>query len=374
MRTWKYTLAAALTAACCLLPLAGLAESYGVIRGGRLNLRAEPHAGSDRLGQYPPGTWLELISKTGSWYFVEVEDGATGYMSGNYIVTDDTPSGTYGTVDNPDGYVNLRKTPSLSADVLARYNSGTRVDILSQNTGWYQVRVDGLTGFMVSDLVRLGDVSPVAYATVSTPNGNSVNLRGGPSKDAPWLSSWQPGTAVEILVKGKNWHKVRIGGTIGFMSAQYLTNSSNYDSTQNVTVYYGVVNNPKSTQVLNLRQQPSLDAKVLGYYGNGTLVKVLSKGTTWHEVLVGSQRGYMMAKYIRLTGNSGVEAIRRTATLVNPNGGSIVNFRSAPSLYAKVLGVYSVGTQVTVVESGVDWTRVNIGGSTGYVSSYFLQY
>ena len=51
MRTWKYTLAAALTAACCLLPLAGLAESYGVIRGGRLNLRAEPHAGSDRLGQ-----------------------------------------------------------------------------------------------------------------------------------------------------------------------------------------------------------------------------------------------------------------------------------------------------------------------------------
>ncbi len=374
MRKWKYKAAAAAALLLCLLPVASLCEAYGVIRGGRLNLRAEPHAGSDRLGQYPPGTWVELISKTGSWYFVEVEDGATGYMSETYIEADSTPGGSYGTIVNPNGHVNLRQTPSLSAAVLARFDSGTRVDILSQNTGWYQVRVDGLTGFMVSDLIQLGDISPVSYATISTPNGNSVNLRGGPGTGAPWLSSWQPGTTVEILVKGKNWHKVRIGGTIGFMAVQYLTAPSNYDSTQNVRVYYGVVNNPKSTQVLNLRQQPSLDAKVLGYYGNGTLVKVLAKGPTWHEVLVGSQRGYMMAKYIRLTGNSGVEAIRRTATLVNPNGGSIVNFRSAPSLYAKVLGMYSVGTQVTVVESGVDWTRVNIGGSTGYVSSHFLHY
>lgn len=291
MRTWKYTLAAALTAACCLLPLAGLAESYGVIRGGRLNLRAEPHAGSDRLGQYPPGTWVELISKTGSWYFVEVEDGATGYMSGSYISEDTTPGGSYG---------HGRQSGRLrqpAQDPLAE--RGRARPLQQRYARGHPVAEHGLVsgargrayGFMVSDLVRLGDVSPVAYATIATPNGNSVNLRGGPSKDAPWLSSWQPGTTVEILVKGKNWHKVRIGGTIGFMSAQYLASSSSYDSTQNMTVYYGVVNNPKSTQVLNLRQQPSLDAKVLGYYGNGTLVKVLSKGTTWHEVLVGSRGG-----------------------------------------------------------------------------------
>ena len=110
------------------------------------------------------------------------------------------------------------------------------------------------------------------------------------------------------------------------------------------------------------------------YYSNGTQVKVLSLGNTWYEVLVGSQRGYMMAQYIYLTGQSGTEVIRLTARLVNPNGGSVVNFRADPSLYAKVLGSYSVGTRVTVVEPGVDWTRVNIGNRTGYVSSYFLEY
>lgn len=371
MRKIKCLLAAA--ALLCLLPVWTLAE-YGVIRGGRLNLRAEPHAGSERLGQYDSGTWVEIRYQTGSWYYVTLPDGAVGYMSANYIEADNTPDGSYGVIENPDGYVNLRKTPSLSAEVLARFDSGTQVDILSQNTGWYQVRVSGLTGFMVSDLIRLGDVRPVDYAVVSTPNGNSVNLRGGPYVDAPRLSSWQPGTSVEILVKGKDWHKVRVGGTIGFMSAQYLTAPSNYDSEQSVLVYYGVVDNPKPTQVLNLRQQPSLDAKVLGYYSNGTQVKVLSLGNTWYEVLVGSQRGYMMAQYIYLTGRSGTEVIRLTARLVNPNGGSVVNFRADPSLYAKVLGSYSVGTRVTVVEPGVDWTRVNIGNRTGYVSSYFLEY
>ena len=151
MRKIKCLLAAA--ALLCLLPVWTLAE-YGVIRGGRLNLRSEPHAGSERLGQYDSGTWVEIRYQTGSWYYVTLPDGAVGYMSANYIEADNTPDGSYGVIENPDGYVNLRKTPSLSAEVLARFDSGTQVDILSQNTGWYQVRVSGLTGFMVSDLIR----------------------------------------------------------------------------------------------------------------------------------------------------------------------------------------------------------------------------
>ena len=38
---------------------------------------------------------------------------------------------------------------------------------------------------------------------------------------------------------------------------------------------------------LNLRQTPSLEAKVLGQYWTGTWVEVLEKGDTWHKVKVG---------------------------------------------------------------------------------------
>ena len=38
-----------------------------------------------------------------------------------------------------------------------------------------------------------------------------------------------------------------------------------------------------------------------------------------------------------------------------------------------VIRTYPVGTEVTVLETGVNWSKVEIDCVTGYVSSYFLK-
>lgn len=126
---------------------------------------------------------------------------------------------------------------------------------------------------------------------------------------------------------------------------------------------------------LNLRQTASLDAKVLSYYRNGAKATILSAGNTWYKVRMQDGKvGYMMAKYLKVTNETGdTTQTPYKARLVNINGGSVVNFRKAPGMNTTVLRTYPVGTEVTVLETGVNWSKVEIDGVTGYVSTYFLK-
>lgn len=80
--------------------------------------------------------------------------------------------------------------------------------------------------------------------------------------------------------------------------------------------------------------------------------------------------GYMMAKYLKVTG----EAHNGSARVFNANGGSYVNFRSRASLSASVIRTVPVGTTVKVLEKTTDWTKVEVDGKTGYISTWFLKF
>ena len=188
------------------------------------------------------------------------------------------------------------------------------------------------------------------------------------------ITSYKPGTKVTVLQKGAAWSRVSVNGQEGFMATQYLSFSSgSSSSTESATGKIALVNNPKDTQVLNLRQSASLDAKVLDYYRNGVKVTILKSGSTWHKVQVEDGKiGYMMAKFLKVTDEKG-EAQPYTAQLINVNGGKIVNFRKGPSLQSEIIRTVPVGTTVTVLEHGTDWCKVDVEGVTGYISTWFMK-
>lgn len=349
----------------------GLAQAegqYAMVKNGKLNLRASSSAASASLGLYASGTWVEVLDASAyndNWYYVRTDDGKLGYMSRNYLILDSSDVIATGTIQNPNGYVNLRAYASLNAQILGSYNSGTDVEILARlSTGWSQVRIGSQTGYMVSDFIHSSMESTAGRIT--SRYGGRINLRSAPLNDGAIITSLPTGASVTVLLSGKDWHKISSGSYTGYIAARYVsTSGSSSASTASLTA---VVKNPRATQVLNLRAQPSLDAKVLGYYSNGTQVRVVSKGATWCEVYVGTQHGYMMTQYLSFSSASG-----ETATLYNPNGGSVVNMRAGASLSTSIIGIYAVGTQATVLRRGTEWCYVTIGSQTGYVSAYFLR-
>jgi len=270
------------------------------------------------------------------------------------------------------GALNLRETASLTAKVLGQFPTGTMVEIVESGDEWHKVEVGGKSGYMMAKYLstEAGSLS----ATVRTNTGIGLNLREEPGMDGAIITSFKPGTRVTVLQKSSEWCRVSVEGQEGFMATRFLTfGSGSASAGSSATGKIAVVNNPRDTQVLNLRQSASLDAKVLAYYRNGAKVTILKAGDTWHKVQVEDGRiGYMMAKFLKVTDEQG-ESQPYTAKLINVNGGSYVNFRKGPSLSASIIRTVPVGTEITVLEHGTDWCKVDVEGETGYISTWFMK-
>ena len=246
-----------------------LAADFAVVRGGWLNLRQYASKTSRSLGKYDSGSWVTVQGQsTSGWYPVRTMDGKTGYMAGNYLTF--AQNGSIGTVAYANGgYVNLRQGPSLDSAVVTRVTSGmTPVYILDASYEWNYVSVNvggaTYTGYMHDSLI----IKSTTTATVSTRNGGKVNVRRGPSSSYGSIGSLKSGTRVTVLLKGNGWCQIMGGGLTGFMATRYLsnmgtTNSGSNSNSGTVSTRTAYVNNPKSTQVLYLRESPSQSAKAL---------------------------------------------------------------------------------------------------------------
>lgn len=273
------------------------------------------------------------------------------------------------------GGLNLREQASTAAKVLGQYPTGTLVEIVERGAEWHKVAVNGKNGYMLAKYLNTAEGSQ--KATVKTNSGIGLNVREAPSLSGELITSVKNGASVTVLQKGKEWSRVAVGDKEGYVASQYLsfeTAAAPATPAKPATGKVATVNNPKDTQVLNLRQTASLDAKVLAYYKNGVKVTVLSTSGDWCKVQVEDGKlGYMMKKYLKTTDET-AEVKDFTATTMNVNGGKIVNFREKASLKAKILKTVPVGTKVTVKEHGTDWCKVEVDGEEGYISTWFLKW
>ncbi|MBP3429064.1 MAG: SH3 domain-containing protein [Clostridia bacterium] len=265
------------------------------------------------------------------------------------------------------GTLNLRAEASTESDVLGKYGWGTQVLVKGMNGDWAYVDVAGQSGYMYAKyLGSEGETNATAYVKTNT---RGLNLRTEPNGDI--LGSYPRGTKVTVLSTDGAWSKVSVDGRTGYMSSRWLS-SVKPSSSQTGTSITGtaVVNNPRDTQVLFLRSEPTIKSEALGYYRNGKQITLLEKLDGWYKVSVDGRTGYMMAKYLKVT-----DAIASgTATVYNPNGNSYVNFRKGANLSSAVLSTVPVGTKITVLEKTTDWTKTEIDGVTGYISTWFLRF
>ena len=361
---------------------------YALVSGtDTLNLRAGPGTEYQWCGSLAAGNWVGLLGESGNWYYVYLlHTGQYGYMSKNYLKRSDsgmTPGANMGVVNNPqpNQFLNLRAAPSFTAQVLGIYYNGSVFTLLSSTAdGWYQVQINGQTGYFRREYVRLNGTSASGQtAYVRSSNGGKVNLRSAPTYAGSRIDGqYAPGTQVTVLLSSplpSSFWKVSVNGALGYMDSSFLSASSpvqpvypDHPGIKPATVGTAVVKNPKSTQKLNLRATPSSTAKVVAQYKNGVRFEVIQAGETWTKVYgsASGNIGYFMTKYLTLYGVSFTKTVQ--------NGNSYVNLRSSPSKTSgKVYAQVPSGAAVTVLIPGDEWTQVRYNGTTGYMMTSFLK-
>ena len=125
---------------------------------------------------------------------------------------------------------------------------------------------------------------------------------------------------------------------------------------------------------VHLRAGASFTSASKGLYFTGTGVACEGQiDSEWTRVSIGTETGYIFSAYLK-TGDAAdaVQPRQPDGIVVAPR--STVNFRKGPSLSAGVIRTVPVGTQINVLEKTTDWTKTEIDGVTGYISTWFLKF
>ena len=372
-----------LAAVFCLLMGSALAEQFGVVSGTDvLNLRAQGSSSSQWLASYPRGTWVEIMGSQNNFYRVYTPDGRVGYMSKNYVDAVDEQQYHWSVVvtnQNGGAFLNFREQPSYTSRVLDIFYNGVPLYVHDLYNGWYTVEINGQVGYVRSEFVSdQGSRHAVGktVATIRTPNNSAMNLRSGPGMNYEVIAQFAGDRYVSVLHKGKGWWYVSIDGYAGFMSSDYLTEGLaaardlTADTPSTGATPYAVVNNPHSTQALNLRQYASTASMVLDKLHNGRRLWVNEQGKEWCSVTdqTTGVSGYVMTEFVKL--HNLPSTPRRSVW--HPNG-TYVNLRSAPDMLNGSVRIrVPHGSSVTILIPGPDWCKVQYGGYTGYMMTYFL--
>ncbi len=153
--------------------------------GDVLNVRKSASTGSSVLTTLKKGSYVTLISKTGSWWKVEYANNRYGYCHTAYI----TPvEGKPVTVRTSGDVLNVRSGPGISYSRIAALPQGTTVMLRSSSNGWSRVLYHGTKLGYVSSQYLTGNTSGSPENSDTQYNAVSLSVPHFLQTDRRWAS------------------------------------------------------------------------------------------------------------------------------------------------------------------------------------------
>ncbi|MGL4991965.1 MAG: SH3 domain-containing protein [Sarcina sp.] len=380
-----------------------------------LHLRSNASIYSDIIETIHTNDTIFILSQDGSWYKVEV-NGQVGYVYGYYLSinssTEPTPKAPQASSGASIGvghlinttFLHFRSQPSVDSNIIETlYNTSDIVVLSNENDGWYEVEVNGKTGYVDGYYLEVGgnnDQSNPASSSSSTGIGTGslvnttfLHFRSQPSVDSSIIDTLYTNSQITVLSNSENgWYKIEVDGQVGYVDAYYLQVASNTQSnSSNNGIGTGSLVN---TTFLHFRSEPTLDSNIISTLNTSSSITVLKKIGTWYQIEVNGQVGYVYGYYLSVNNQSSITPSNNNNTESgqnqNPNSsqnqtntnqeigtGSLVNttflhFRTQPTTNSDIISTLNTNSTIVVLSKAGGWYEVEVDGQTGYVYGYYL--
>ncbi|WHY73810.1 SH3 domain-containing protein [Fictibacillus enclensis] len=372
--------------------------------GSSLNVRKSANTSSPIIGKLVKGVKVTVYSESKGWSKLKV-GSRYGYVSSKYLITSATTATKVSTttkyVKVSKGSLNLRKSASTGASVIAKLAKGTQVTVYSETGGWAKVNANGKNGYVSSkylssskpsNTVSRGSTSkPAAVSSSKTTTkyvkvSGALNLRKAATTNSAVIKTLKNGVTVTVYSESKGWAKVKASGSTGYVSTKYLT-ATKPGSSSKPKPAPTPAPEPKTTTkyvkvsgALNLRKGATTKSSVIKTLNDGEKVTVYSESNGWAKVKVSGSTGYVITKYLTATkpGSSSkpkpaptpAPEPKTTTKYVKVSGA--LNLRKGATTKSSVIKTLNDGEKVTVYSESNGWAKVKVSGSTGYVITKYL--
>lgn len=363
------SLLAALALLLTMLPVAvALASSSGLVRDDlgkdSIDVYMSKQASDDQLlGGLTAGTRVTIYRTEDEWLVIDF-GGMEGYVKKSEIIPASSTEES-AVISDPGQSDTIKPQPTAASDVISPNATEMPATDIPAELRLTEAEINALDASSKS----------AQSATVSTA---ASSIRAPLYREATTASTilgwYANGTKVTVLRRETVWSIVQMpDGVRGFM----LNNVLSFANASVTEIAY--VNNPSASQWLNLRESPNTTSRVLGQFYNGAMVTVYERGVTWSRVEVNGLFGYMMSAYLRFTGTTPTPTAPPSTSVTyavvnNANPNSKLNLRASASTNSAILGQYSNGTTVQVLEYTTSWCRVQVGMLTGYMMTSYLRF
>lgn len=209
-------------------------KTYVTIATDDLNVRSGPGLHYSIITTVDKGETYPLMQKEEDWIQIQLQNNEKGWVA-DYLVTvsqneQDSPSSLpkekkkqtarLGMITANS--VNVRSSPSLSADIIGMMNAGITVEILAKEKDWIQIKFGEGTGWISAqymDEARKENKDREHLATVNILH-DGTNIRKGPSTQAVILERANKGDTYEAVQFIGDWYEIKLSnGESGYVAS-----------------------------------------------------------------------------------------------------------------------------------------------------------
>lgn len=274
----------------------------------------------------------------------------------------------------------------------------------------------------ISLLISIGIIlllSIKTFAVTGIITEITVNMRKEPSTDSKKIMYVTQDDKVEVLEKVGDWYKIKAEGVTGYVFAEYVDVDDSKLEQQEVETTITATTNQEETETENttevkqeevnntnliiksktqIRIIPNISSSVIYTVEKDIKIDVVEQLKDWSYVAISGLHGWVRTDKIveenavlpdeKDTGNKDETTTTKTETAEKENISTetikqetktsyikydTVNLREKASTSAKVIAKLKLNDKVTVLEKvNSTWSKVEIDGKTGYVSTELL--
>lgn len=288
--------------------------------------------------------------------------------------------------------LHVRANASTSSDIISRVYEGQKLNVISEENGWYKINQNGKTGYVSAQFVSKNGEK----VTTSSSNGSSktvtadvLRVRTEPNSSSSVMGRVYEGQKLQVIGEENGWYKINLNGKTGYVSSEFVSGGSTSSGSSNndTTIQSASGNYTVNVSSLRVRTGPSTSHTVLGSLHKGQVVQVVGEVQDWFKINYAGQTAYISKDYVTKGGsNSNVGQDNQQGQNNNNNdltiqsdGTYVVNatslrVRTGPASYHSVIGGVLNGTTLNVIGVENGWYKINHNGQTGYVSSEYVKF
>lgn len=342
-----------------------------------LNVRGGPSLAHAVEGQIYKNETYNVLEEKDDWIKLELKNNKTGWVASWLLSIKqiELPTEMNLFAESTVDWLRVRNGPGTNFQIIGHIFPKENYKVLEKGETWSKIQYNQSIAYTATQFLLITEqknqenITPSKSLAVVTVD--ILNVRSGPSTTFDIIGKLNKDDSIKVLQIKDGWYEININNTTGWIAGDFVTVSETNPSQEKPK------QNPKPTSskakvnvpILNVRDNYSLDGKVIGKLSQYEIVEVIEEKNNWSKIEINGEHGWIASWYLTKEKSNGTIENAPSVTILY-NG---TNIRKGPSTNTDVVERANQGDTFPIIDQNGLWYQVKLpNGNTAFVAGWIV--